>query len=239
MKASCSLWSADLLALKNSIEILSGCADEFHIDLMDGVCVPHVLFGLDFVAAMRRATETPLDVHLMTRTSVELVDRAVEAGAARLAVHASFCDDVCAILRRIRERGATPVLVVPLDVAIDGRSLPWGFFERVLLMGTRIGIKGVGLDPSIPDRIAALRRWRAAFSLEFEIFVDGGIRSTTAPILADAGADGIVPGSLVFGAPDPIAIVRWIHSLRARDGKLPIDSREMPAVRREETVVTL
>jgi ribulose-phosphate 3-epimerase len=75
--------------------------------------------------------------------------------------------------------------------------------------------------------------------LEFEIFVDGGIRSTTAPILADAGADGIVPGSLVFGAPDPIAIVRWIHSLRARDGKLPIDLQEMPAVRRLETVVTL
>jgi ribulose-phosphate 3-epimerase len=239
MKASCSLWSADLLALKNSIEILSGCADEFHIDLMDGVCVPDVLFGLDFVAAMRRATETPLDVHLMTRTSVELVDRAVEAGAARLAVHASFCDDVCAILRRIRERGATPVLVVPLDVAIDERSLPWGFFERVLLMGTRIGIKGVGLDPGIPDRIAALRRWRAAFSLEFEIFVDGGIRSTTAPILADAGADGIVPGSLVFGAPDPRAIVRWIHSLRARGGELPVDSQELLAVRRQETVGAL
>ena len=79
-------------------------------------------------------------------------------------------------------------------------------------MGMRIGIKGVGLDPRIPERIAALRRWRTTSSLEFEIFVDGGIRSTTASVLAEAGADGIVPGSFVFGATDPIATVEWIHS---------------------------
>jgi ribulose-phosphate 3-epimerase len=117
MKASCSLWSADLLALRNSLEFLSGYADEFHIDVMDGVCVPDILFGLDFVAAIRGATETPLDVHLMTNTNVGLVDRAVEAGAARVAVHPSFCADLGAILRRIEEKGAMPVLVVPLDVA--------------------------------------------------------------------------------------------------------------------------
>jgi ribulose-phosphate 3-epimerase len=237
MKASCSLWSADLLALKNSVEFLSGYADEFHIDVMDGVCVPDILFGLDFVAAIRGATQTPLDVHLMTNTNVGLIDRAVEAGAARLAVHASFCADVRAILRRIGERGALPVLVVPLDVAIDEHSLPWGFFQRILLMGTPIGIKGVGLDPRIPDRIRTLAGFRAAFGLNFEVFVDGGIRPTTAPILAAAGADGIVPGSLVFKAPDPLAAIRWIHSLpqgcsgdattpagatRQRCGRLPI-----------------
>ena len=186
---------------------------------MDGVCVPDILFGLDFVVAMRAATETPLDVHLMTRTNVELVDRAVDAGATRLAVHASFCADVRAILRRIEERGTTSVLVVPLDLEIDAGSLPWGFFRRVLLMGTQIGIKGVGLDPSIPARIRALTELRATFRLNFEIFVDGGIRPDTAPILAAAGADGIVPGSLVFEAPDPVATIRWIHSLQRSPGE--------------------
>ena len=62
MKASCSLWSADLLALKSAIEALSGHADEFHLDVMDGDCVPDILFGLDFVAAIRAVTSTPLDV---------------------------------------------------------------------------------------------------------------------------------------------------------------------------------
>ena len=66
MKASCPLWSADLLALKSAIEALSGYADEFHFDIMDGNCVPDILIGLDFVAAMRAITSTPQDVHLMT-----------------------------------------------------------------------------------------------------------------------------------------------------------------------------
>jgi ribulose-phosphate 3-epimerase len=75
MKASCSLWSADLLALNAAIQILSGRADEFHLDLMDGNCVPDILFGLDFVAAMRAVTSTPLDVHLMTRTNADWIER--------------------------------------------------------------------------------------------------------------------------------------------------------------------
>jgi ribulose-phosphate 3-epimerase len=69
------------------------------------------------------------------------------------------------------------------------------------------------LDEAIPERIRTLRKLRSSLGLSFEIFVDGGIRPKTVPILAAAGADGIVPGSLVFKAPDPIAVVEWIHSL--------------------------
>ena len=137
MKASCSLWSADLLALKSAIEALSGHADEFHLDVMDGNCVPDILFGLDFVAAIRAVTSTPLDVHLMTRTTADWIERTVAAGAARLAIHADFCEDVKAALHQIEGLGATPVLVLPLEVAIEERSLPWGFFRRVLLDGHR------------------------------------------------------------------------------------------------------
>jgi ribulose-phosphate 3-epimerase len=230
MKASCSLWSADLLALRSAIELLSGHADEFHIDVMDGICVPDILFGLDFVAAMRGITDTPLDVHLMTRTDDGIVDRAVAAGAARLAIHAGYCANVRAALRHIENQGAMPVLVIPLDVAIDERSIPWGYFQRVLLMGTEIGIKGVGLDAGIPERIRTLIGFRTTLGLNFEIFVDGGIRSTTAPLLAAAGADGIVPGSLVFKAPDPVAAVDWIHSLRqsvGSSGDVPIAGRKV------------
>jgi ribulose-phosphate 3-epimerase len=213
MRASCSLWSADLLALKSAIEALSGHADEFHLDVMDGNCVPDILFGLDFVAAIRAVTSTPLDVHLMTRTTADWIERTVAAGAARLAIHADFCEDVKAALRQIEGLGATPVLVLPLEVAIEERSLPWGFFRRVLLMGTEIGIKGVGLDPRIDGRIRTLVEFRAKLGADFEIFVDGGIRSETVPLLAGAGADGVVPGSLVLKAPDPVEALAWIHSL--------------------------
>jgi ribulose-phosphate 3-epimerase len=83
----------------------------------------------------------------------------------------------------------------------------------VLLMGTEIGIKGVGLDPRIDGRIRTLVEFRAKLGVDFEIFVDGGIRSETVPLLAGAGADGVVPGSLVLKAPDPVEALAWIHSL--------------------------
>ena len=80
-------------------------------------------------------------------------------------------------------------------------------------MGTEIGIKGVGLDPRVGGRIRRLVELRAKLGVDFEIFVDGGIRSETVPLLAGAGADGVVPGSLVLKAPDPVAALAWIHSL--------------------------
>ena len=213
MKASCSLWSANLLALKDAMDALSGHADEFHIDVMDGNCVPDILFGLDFVAAMRAATLTPLDVHLMTRTTADRIEQAVGAGAARLAIHADFCEDVGAALRHIERLGATPVLAIPLKAPIEEDSLPWEFFRRALVMGTEIGIKGAGLDPRVCGRICALVELRERLRADFEIFVDGGIRSETVPRLAAAGADGVVPGSLVMKTPDPAAALAWIHSL--------------------------
>ena len=95
-------------------------------------------------------------------------------------------------------------------------------------MGTEIGIKGVDLDARIPERIRTLGGFRTTLGLNFEIFVDGGIRSTTAPLLAAAGADGIVPGSLVFKAPDPVAAVDWIHSLGINcSGDVPIAGRKV------------
>jgi ribulose-phosphate 3-epimerase len=102
--------------------------------------------------------------------------------------------------------------VLPLNAAVNDGSLPWGSFRRVLLMGTEIGIKGVGLDPRIPGRIRALLKLRAKLGVGFEIFVDGGIRRETVPLLAAAGADGVVAGSVVLKSPDPVGALAWIHS---------------------------
>ena len=78
-------------------------------------------------------------------------------------------------------------------------------------MGTEIGVKGKGLHPNMPQRIATILELCAQSGRRPEIVVDGGIRRETVPLLAQAGADGVVPGSLVFGEPDPCAALRWIH----------------------------
>jgi ribulose-phosphate 3-epimerase len=84
--------------------------------------------------------------------------------------------------------------------------------DRVLVMGTEIGVKGKGLHPNAAQRIGTILDLCGQADRRPEIVVDGGIRRETVPLLAQSGADGVVPGSLVFGEPDPCAALNWIHA---------------------------
>ena len=90
MKAYASLWSADLMALGEAVDAVDALVGGYHMDIMDGVCVPDLLFGLDFIAALRRRTKNTLDVHLMLTNTDDWVDRYAEAGSNLLTVHRQF-----------------------------------------------------------------------------------------------------------------------------------------------------
>lgn len=122
-------------------------------------------------------------------------------------VHQELCDDIRSVLRSLRARGTQAGLVVRLRDSLDPESLHLDLVDRLLVMGTEIGVKGLDLDPATPQRVETLVSLRRQHGLPFDIFVDGGIRQHTIPKLASARADGIVPGSLVFSAPDPIEAV--------------------------------
>ena len=212
MKAYLSLWSADLLALGEAIDHVDSSVDGYHVDVMDGVCVPHLLFGPDFVAAFRKRTVKPLDVHVMLADSNDWIDRLVEAGGDMLTVHRQFCHDVSTALGRIRSRGARAGLALELRDPISAETLPLELVDRLLVMGTEIGIKGCDLHPETPARVQQILQICCQTGCRPEIIVDGGIRRTTVPRLVRAGADGVVPGSLVFGESDPCAALRWIRA---------------------------
>jgi ribulose-phosphate 3-epimerase len=214
MKAYASLWSADLLALGEAVDLVDALVDGYHLDIMDGVCVPDLLFGLDFVAALRRRTRKILDVHLMLTNTDAWIDRYTKAGSNLLTVHRRFCQDVAVTLDRIRSSGAGPGLVVELGDPLSIEDLHLDLVDRVLVMGTEVGVKGKGLDPNTPQRIATILELCAQAGRRPEIVVDGGIRRETVPLLAQSGADGVVPGSLVFGEHDPRAALNWIHEQR-------------------------
>jgi ribulose-phosphate 3-epimerase len=167
-----------------------------------------LLFGPDVVVALRAHTDALLDVHLSV-TDLELwIGRFVAAGADMVTVPVAGCRDPAATVEAIHELGARAGLALHVEDPLDA-VLPYlDVADRVLVMGTRLGIKGVDLDPQTPGRVRALAQGRA------EIVVDGGIRRHTVPLLAEAGADGIVPGSLVFAEPDPRAAVAWIQQGR-------------------------
>jgi ribulose-phosphate 3-epimerase len=207
MKASVSLWSADQLALGEAIDALDAHVDGFHIDVMDGQVVPELLYGPDLVRAVAgRARRARVDVHLMLAGTDAWLERFAAAGAGMLTVHRRWCRDVAATLRAIGDLGVQPSLALELGEPVASVEPLLGLVDRVLVMGTEIGVKGVGLAPEALPRVRELR----ALAPDVELFVDGGIREHTIGALARAGADGVAPGSLVFGRDDWLEGVRLI-----------------------------
>jgi ribulose-phosphate 3-epimerase len=206
-----SLWSADLLDVGRCIDLVAERADGFHIDVFDGHDVDELLFGPDFVAAVRKRTDSLLDVHLNVTDPDHWARRFIEVGADMVTVQSARCPDVERTLAAIRTAGAQASLGVELTDELDAAAELVAHVDRYLVMGTELGIKGVAQHPSTPGRVARLRDRTAAART---IFVDGGIRPTTVGPLADAGTDGVIPGSLVFGAADPNAALDELHALR-------------------------
>ena len=215
MKASVSLWSADQLDLGHAVDALDGHVDGFHMDVMDGHFVPELVFGVDAVRAVAaRAWRSPVDVHLMLTDADAWVEPFAAAGAGMLTVHPQSCADVGATLAAIEARGVRPAVALTLDLPVDDLAPLLEAVDRVLLMGTPIGIKGAELSPDTFARVRRLARLRDASERRPEIYVDGGIRRHTVGPLWRAGADGVTPGSLVFGQADWLAAVRGIRALR-------------------------
>jgi ribulose-phosphate 3-epimerase len=213
MKISVSLWSADLLELGAAVNLVAPHVDGLHLDVMDGLCVPNLLFGPDFISALRARTGICLDVHVMMSDTDAWLKRFAESGSDMITVHRRLCSDVRATLSKIREFGKKAGLVVELGDPIEAENLHLDLTDRLLVMGTEIGIKGRDVDSRIGERIKAIVYERDRSQAGAEIFVDGGIRRHTIPMLATAGADGVIPGSLVFADKDPCAAIRWIKSL--------------------------
>ncbi len=214
MEVYVSLWSADLLDLGAAIDRVAPVADGLHLDVFDGHNVDDLLFGPDLVAAVRARTDLLLDVHLNVTDPDHWARRFIAAGADMVTVQSRACPDVERTLATVRDEGARPSLGIEVDESLDAPADLAGLVDRFLLMGTPIGVKGLGLDPGAPARVAALHERLAAAGTGRPVFVDGGIRAETVGPLAAAGADGVIPGSLVFGAEDPAAAVEQLHRLR-------------------------
>jgi ribulose-phosphate 3-epimerase len=213
VKAYVSLWSADLLAVGAAVDAVADVADGFHVDVFDGHNVPELLFGPDFVAALRGRTRAMIDVHLNVEDPAFWARRFEEAGADMVTVQPRACADAELVLKSLREHGllAGIGLEVGQPVAEVERLLP--LVDRVLVMGTSLGVKGADLDPESGARIGAVREALRRSGRSAEVVVDGGIRRHTVGTLAAAGADGVVPGSLVLGDGDPRGAITWLHSL--------------------------
>ena len=206
-----SLWSADLVNLASVIEGISNYADSFHIDVADGHFTPNLLFFPDLVSAIRKSTAKPLHVHLMVSLPVALVGRFIDAGADLISIHVES-EGAAEALSEIRSAGRRSGLAMRLDTPVEALRKYVGKVDHVISMGTHLGVKGADLAPEACDRMRAIRRLFDG-GAETKLYADGGIRRDSVPQLREAGADAIVPGSLIFQAADKEATHRWLKSL--------------------------
>lgn len=212
--ADFSLWSADLAALGDSVRSTEPHADLYHIDVADAHFVPGLLFFPDLVAALRGVTEKPFHVHLMVEHPAALADAFLDAGADLITVHADN-SEAFEVLEAVRSRGKSAGVALELEA---DPGIVEQFLDRislVLMMGTPLGIKGVGMDDRAPDRIGTVKGMleKRGLTDTVKVSADGGIREHTVPLLRSAGVDVITPGSLVFKSQDLAATTRWLQHL--------------------------
>ena len=211
-----SLWSADLLDIGRAIDLVADSADGFHIDIFDGHNADELLFGPDFVKAVRNRTDILLDVHLNVSDPDKWAQRFIDVGADMVSVQSSASLDIIQTLSLIREQGAKPSLGIEIHESIKSVFELRDFVDRYLMMGTPIGVKGRSLEESIPERISELRSLLLGMRKDIPIFIDGGIRANILEIIAEAGADGVIPGSLVFSDSNPCAALERIAQINCR-----------------------
>lgn len=212
--ADFSLWSANLAALGESIQRTESYADLFHIDVADAHFVPGLLFFPDLVAALREVTEKPFHVHLMVEHPAALAEAFLDAGADLITVHADN-SEASEVLEAVRSRGKSAGIALELEM--DPRTVE-EFLDRVslvLMMGTPLGVKGVGMDDRAPERIRTVKAIleKRGLTERVKVSADGGIRKHTVPLLRSAGVDMITPGSLVFRSRDLDATTQWLQHL--------------------------
>jgi ribulose-phosphate 3-epimerase len=207
-----SILSADFARLGEEAQAVEN-ADWLHVDVMDAHFVPNLTIGLPVVASLHRATDMPLDCHLMIDDPDRWAPGYAEAGAANVTFHVEAAHDAVQTARAIRAAGALAGLSVKPGTPLEPYLEMLREFDTLLVMTVEPGFGGQAFMSEMLPKVRLAREHVASGHLRLFIEVDGGIDLDTIEAAAAAGADVFVAGSAVYGADDP---GRAIEALRAR-----------------------
>jgi ribulose-phosphate 3-epimerase len=187
-----------------------GGATVVHVDIMDGHFVPNLTIGPPVVKSLRKATDLPLDCHLMIENADEFIPAFAEAGANWISVHQEACVHLDRTLHHIRDHGALAGVVINPATPVALLSEVLDIVDYVLVMSVNPGFGGQSFIPSAHRKVREMKT--LVGSRTIDISVDGGVKADLARSLAQDGASILVAGSAVFGAADPAAAVRAIRA---------------------------
>lgn len=215
-KVAPSILSADFVNLERDIHFIEECgADYVHVDVMDGIFVPNITIGIPVVAAIRKITKLPLDVHLMIDRPLRYVDRFCDAGADILTIHAEADteENNREALRRIREKGVRAAVSIKPGTPAEAIDPYMDMMDLILVMTVEPGFGGQKFMEDMMPKVRALRKIIDVRCPGVELEVDGGVNPETAKICTQSGANVLVAGSAVFGAKDPESVIHGMQAL--------------------------
>ena len=207
-----SILSADFSRLGEQIKTVERAgASLLHVDVMDGRFVPNITVGLPVVKAISRATQLPIDVHLMIVEPARYVESFVEAGAQMVSIHIEADPHAHRTLTAIRAAGAQAGIAINPATSLSALEEAIKFVDFVLVMSVNPGFGGQEFISSSLDKVRRLRKMLDERGSKARIEIDGGIDQDNVAEVAGAGAEIIVSGSAIFGAPDPAVALRELR----------------------------